>query len=284
MAVSPQSDAETCATCGSPLAFPSEGGMPYPYVYAIGRVEPRFPSVGVEKECAQAIGRAETTGLTDRQALAEVAEVLKQHRYLARHMCYVLTITELDTYILRPRDPMDLNLLVEAIRPKPSPMDLDAVIGVRGPIAPPDQCNGLMLPIVVFEQLYSFDRASLRNAIPRPKDIPEDRFLESGDVLLERILQIADNAGATDEDRALNYLAMRYDRIYAETASAHERNESLTGIEVRAAPHPGARKLVDVIFSYTHRKTDVVEKWAVRVDVTEQFPFLVTKLSRYLDR
>ena len=36
------------------------------YVYAIGRVEPRFPSLAVEKEFAQATGRSDTAGLTDR--------------------------------------------------------------------------------------------------------------------------------------------------------------------------------------------------------------------------
>jgi len=44
------------------------------------------------------------------------------------------------------------------------------------------------------------------------------------------------------------------------------------------------RKIVDVIFSFTDRKTDVTEKYFVRVDVTEEFPFLVTKLSPYYDR
>ena len=42
------------------------------YVYAIGRIEPRFPRLSVEKEFAQATGRAETAGLTDRQALQKV--------------------------------------------------------------------------------------------------------------------------------------------------------------------------------------------------------------------
>ena len=57
-----------------------EVGMPEPrhdalaaampaYVYAIGRIEPRFPRLSAEKEFAQATGRAETAGLTDRQAL-----------------------------------------------------------------------------------------------------------------------------------------------------------------------------------------------------------------------
>jgi hypothetical protein len=39
-----------------------------------------------------------------------------------------------------------------------------------------------------------------------------------------------------------------------------------------------------MIFSVTNRNTDVNEKFFVRVDVTEEFPFLVTKLSPYLDR
>jgi hypothetical protein len=34
----------------------------------------------------------------------------------------------------------------------------------------------------------------------------------------------------------------------------------------------------------TNRNTSVVQKFFVRVDVTEQFPFLVTKLSPYYDR
>jgi hypothetical protein len=39
------------------------------YVYAIGRIEARFPRLSVEKEFAQVTGRADTAGLSDRQAL-----------------------------------------------------------------------------------------------------------------------------------------------------------------------------------------------------------------------
>jgi len=42
--------------------------------------------------------------------------------------------------------------------------------------------------------------------------------------------------------------------------------------------------VVDVIFSYTNRNTDVTDKSFCRVGVTEEFPFLVTKLSPYYDR
>ena len=40
---------------------------------------------------------------------------------------------------------------------------------------------------------------------------------------------------------------------------------------------------MDVIFSFTNRQTDVIEKFFTRVDVTEKFPFLVTKMSPYYD-
>jgi hypothetical protein len=36
--------------------------------------------------------------------------------------------------------------------------------------------------------------------------------------------------------------------------------------------------------SYTNRQTDVTKKFFVRVNVTEEFPFLVTKLSPYFDK
>src|SRR5215207_622999 len=56
--VSPQADTGTCATCGSTVGSDLDGRMTYPYVYAIGRVEARFPTMGIEKEYAQALGRA----------------------------------------------------------------------------------------------------------------------------------------------------------------------------------------------------------------------------------
>jgi len=82
----------------------------------------------------------------------------------------------------------------------------------------------------------------------------------------------------------LNYLAVRYPAIYANAAEAFARNASLTAVDVLLSPLSRARKILDVIFSYTNRNTDVTEKFFVRVDVTELFPFLVTKLSPYYDR
>lgn len=257
------------------------GSTPLSFIYAIGKVEPRFPSASVEKEFAQATGRAETVGLTDRQVLHEV---LSQNRYLARQLCYVLAIGGMETYLLQPRDPRDFDLLVEAIRPTPRLTDVDVVIGMRGPIAPPQLCNGLMVPVVGFDQIYSFDVAALIQSIPCPENIASEQFAPAAEELFMRILQIADNAGATDEHRALNYLLVRYPRIYGKAAEEYGLDSALTGVEVRPSPLSSTRRIVDVIVAFTNRNTDFTGKFFVRVDVTEEFPFLVTKLSPYFDR
>jgi hypothetical protein len=265
----------SCPTCAG-------GADSLSYVYALGRVEARFPRLAVEKEFVQATGRADTAGKTDQQAFHAVLS-RHENRYLVRQLCWVMTIQGLETYILQPRDPADFELLLETIEPAPQPW-VNVVIGVRGPLAPPERCNGLIVPIVVFDQLYTFDRAALIKAIPRQEKSDAGAFESASQELFERIMQITDNAGATDDHRALNYLTMRYPAIYATTVEYYGRNCSLSGIEVRPSSLAGVRKIVEVIFSYTNRNTDYTEKCFARVDVTEEFPFLITKMSPYYDR
>jgi len=162
---------------------------------------------------------------------------------------------------------------------------------MKGPIAPAEMCNGLMVPVVAFDQMYSFDRDSLIKSMPKTVEKAkkesakaQDEFDRAAEEVFERIMQVTDNAGATDEHRALNYLAVRYHAIYTRTAEAFSGNASLSAVEVRPSALSSTRKVVDVVFSYTNRSTDVVEKSFVRVDVTEEFPFLVTKMSPYYDR
>jgi PatG C-terminal len=279
--LAPQQLAAAPAPC--PTCAPVPASQARSYVYALGRIEPRFPSPAVEKEFAQAAGRAETKGKTDREAMQAVLSA-PENRYLARQLCWVLTLQGLETYLLTPRDSADFDLLVEAVRPTPRPTDLDAVIGLRGPIAPPEMCNGLMVPIVFFDQIYSFDRDALIKSIPRPQKITAKEFQPAAEELFDRIMQMTDNAGATDENRALNYLAVRYPAIYAKVAEQFAANASLSAVEVRPSPLSNHRNIVDVVIEFRDRNTDFAEKFFVRVDVTEEFPFLVTKMSPYYDR
>lgn len=274
----PAGDA-SCPTCGSGSGAAS---MSLSYVYALGRIEARFPRLSVEKEFAQIAGRSETAGKTDQQVFHTVLSK-RENRYLARQMCWVVSVQGLETYLLQPRDPADFERLVEAIRPVPSPNDIDAIVGLRGPIAPPEFCNGLTVPIVAFDQLYSFDREALIKTISRPPGVKAEAFRPAAEEVFDRIMQMTDNAGTTDEHRALNYLAVRYSAIYAKAAEEFARDFSLQGVDVRPSLLSSTRKIVDVVFSFTNRNTEFTEKFFVRVDVTEEFPFLVNKLSLYID-
>jgi hypothetical protein len=252
------------------------------YVYALGRIQVRFPTLDVEKELAQVTGRAETATLTDGQALHKVLSQ-RHNRYLARQLCYVLTVQEVETYLLHPGDPGDFDLLIEAVRSSPRATDLDLVTGIRGAIAPPEVCGGLMVPMVTFNQIYSFDRDSLIKEIPRQKEIPESQFKAAAEELFDRMMQMA-SAGERDEDRAVNYALCRYPAIYAKAAAEFARNSALSAVDVRLAHLGGVRKIINIILVFTNRTTDVPEKFFFGVDVTGLNPFLASKLAPYIDR
>jgi hypothetical protein len=237
--------------------------------------------VSIEKEARQAIARAGASKDTDREVMAKLIRD-SANKYIVRRLCWVVSVQGVETYILIPRDG-DYQPLIDAYRAEPNPGDLELVIGVRGPIANPEICNGLLVPIVIFDQIYVFDRASLLKAIPKPREA-DKKFDTAAGEMFDRIMQQCDNGGASYADRALNYLAVRYDRIYSLAAEQFAANAAFTAVDVLPSPLTGTRKIVDVVFSFTDRTTDVVTKFFTRVDVTECFPFLVTKMSPYYDR
>src|SRR4051812_3481088 len=99
-AVSPQA----CASCqASGDGNPDDQNTAPAYVYALGRVEARFPRVSVEKEFAQVAGRADYKGNTEREMLQTVL-AQRENRYLVRQLCWVMTIQGMDAYLLHPRD------------------------------------------------------------------------------------------------------------------------------------------------------------------------------------
>lgn len=252
------------------------------FVYAIGTIEARFPSLAIEKELVQAARETETARLTDREVLHAVL-ARKENRYLARQMCWVLSIEGLETYVLQPRSEAERDQLIEAIRPTAG-LDRDVVIGALGPIAPAHVCNGLEVPIVACDRIYSFPIEDFLGAIPRPQQLEVEGFDDAARELFTRILQMTDNVGQLDEHRALNYVALRYPAIYAKAVEMYAADAGLSGVEVRDSRLAANRRVVNVIFSYVHRKTDVVERFFTRVDVTEQWPFLVSKLQPFFDR
>lgn len=86
-----------CANCGTVPGANGNGMASPSYVFAIGRVEMRFPTLAVEKEFAQATGRTDTKGLTDRKTIHTVLSdranryILRQANYLTGSCCWRIT-------------------------------------------------------------------------------------------------------------------------------------------------------------------------------------------------
>ncbi|MEU3602544.1 hypothetical protein ABZ714_28100 [Streptomyces sp. NPDC006798] len=246
------------------------------YVFAVGRIACRFPDPGVEKEFTQVVGGSKTRGKTDDQVLREVVG-RPENRYLARQLQFVLIIQGVETYTVVPRFPEDYEKLIDALRPQPSPLDLDVVIGVRVPSG--GSCGGLALPVVEFYQLYSFSRPVLFDAIEKPDGMSAKRFRATADAVLTKILQITENAGATAPDRAANYVACRYEAVYLKTFEAFAADYALTSIEVGPAAVGGDQGVMNFVVSYTGRKTDITERYAVQVATRHMNPYLLTHLG-----
>jgi len=283
-----------CAKCAGASA-------PLGYVYAVGAIEARFPSLDVEKELRQVVTDADTRGISESELLYAVLS-RGENLYLAREMCWVFQIAGVDTYILQPRSQVELTDLIAAISPNLTDIEWDIVIGLRGGNAPPQMCNGLELPVAMVNQVYSFTMTQFIENVPlprRPGFDPADpnykenvkKFREAVAQAFTRMRQLADNAGETDEHRALNYVSLRYPNIYS--LSYEKENpgtnpgdpvSSLTGVEVLPSRLAGARQIKDIVFTFTNRSTSVEEKYFTRVDVTGQFPFLVSPLQIFYDR
>ncbi|MFE2877372.1 hypothetical protein ACFXG6_27450 [Streptomyces roseus] len=270
--------------CGAGRDGPSARTAPAPpsFVYAIGRIHFVLPDVGLEKELAQSMRRTDTAWMTDREALCEVL-TQPENRYLARQLCYVFSIQGVDTYILVPRDPEDFALLAEAVRPSHQADAIDVVIGVRDGLAHPGRCGGLQLPVVTIDQLYSASTSYLVQAIERPESMDVEQFDTAAGDLLNTVLNVSGNVGASDEHRALNYLMVRYPAIYRKTFAQSMEGFSLTSIDVRRSNLSGARQIMDVVFTYSSRKTDEVEKYFVPIDVTNEFLFTTGPLGTFYD-
>jgi hypothetical protein len=288
----PQKKCSACSAKSSPEGSKTSGNeksenkgtcglKSLPFVYVLGQVEARFPNRSIEKEFVQIIERSKSANLDHQQAFHSVLSQ-PENRYLARKLSWVLTKEGVPIYILLPTGPEDLDILLEAIRPSACPLDRQVVVGRKGPVAPPEMC-GLEVPMVLVDHLYSLEYNNFMKSI-HPELVADEKFKAAALELFRRMMQIADNTGSTDKHRALNYLSVRYPAIYAKAAGEQERNFSLTSVEAVSSRLSDSRKIISVVFTFANKEIGIVEKYFVRVDVSEEYPFLVTKMSPYYDR
>lgn len=288
--VTPSNGAGVCACGAAPgevCTCTGNQGSSSGFVYAIGTVEAEYPNVAIEREM-QIMGRgirSEPEGpmkpTEDRHwQHAVLTKDRKKTRYLARQLSWRLTIEDLPTFVLKPRDCCDIDDLIDCLKrpkyPKSEggrgkrgkaavsdpilapfglPQDLDVIVGVRG-----DSTSDGME--VYVDQIF---------------DIPPDRSIH------EYFEQMADNYGLTDEDRAINFLAARYD--ISPRMKEVEEKFGLIGIPTIYSRLSGdAHRIVRVIFTFRGLESLIEKKYFVRVDVTHEFPTIITPWQPYLER
>jgi len=248
------------------------------FIFAVGRVEPRFPTLGLEKEFRQTVGVHEGVGerIALRRAIGE-----RTNRFLLRQLSWVFMVGGVETYMLAPRDPVDLEFLADTLREDGTDDEFDLVIGTLGAVLTEDPWGARGLSIVVFDRLLSFTVGDLLTELARSAQAAEEKdanFQALASDLFERLVLATDNTGLADHYRAANYIALRYPEVYKYAARSRSRGLTLASVAARSIPFSGHRRLVDVIFSYSGPDGEREERF-VRVDVTEEYPFLVQGLS-----
>lgn len=274
----------------------SELDAPFGHVYAIGQLQATFPSKDVEKEFQQLLTPEDQSAATEAQRLYNVLS-RPGNVFLAREMAWVFSIQNVATYLLEPRSSVELQAMIDAIKPDdPTQTEYDVIIGEQAPLLP--QGGEGALPVVRLNRLYHFTARDFVGSVPLPSSFSQlqngparDQAAASFRALVlnifEDMLQLADNTGDADEHRAVNYVSLNYPDIYAlkwsSGAAASGEALSFRGVDVRPSPLGGGRRIMDVIFNYTN-PAGVMTRFYTSVDVTGQFPFLVTKLQPYFER
>jgi len=264
--------AKSCPTCNAPrlTALP----VPNPWVYVIGDVDPKYPSLAVEKEAIGGMARLKADGLSNDAALQKVMEA-PEYAYLVREMCFVLLVHEVETYILVPHYPQDYPMLVEAAR-----SELSVVIGTVGPIANPDVCNGLTLPFLSFDKIYNFNKQGLISDLPVPEGADAAKFRSAASDIFNQIVQLINNG--TGMERALAFLLVKDPGLYHAIWQSFSQNAQLVSVELKAAPVNSTQALVDVVVHTQDRKTGVKRGVYARLALAGKLPYVVNYWQQYL--
>jgi hypothetical protein len=277
-----------CANCGqapAPYAAPvADTPRATGFVYAVGRIRARFPSLGAEKEYAQLVGG-------DPDAIVRTADLKdtlseEENRYLARQLCWVFSGPGGEAFAVVARDGDDLTELLDTSSDGDS--TLHVVVGSpASPTVGAAACVASGLPAVSPDQMLVFTRDEFLAALPQPdeKDLKGkdlDAWKQTAGGLFDHLTQRAGNHGVSDEHRAMNYLALRYPQIYHLAFNQQAAGAALISVDARPATSNGRRE-VAVRFVFRDARTHVVQGYLCRVDVTDLFPFLTSPLTLTFD-
>ena len=265
------------------------------YIYAAGNLFPYFPTVGLKEEYDSAVRvlNATTNQKVDPKDYYAVFSHKDSHgyevyRYIAEQVSWILKIDNQDVYVLLPSANDELTEFIFTLKRDENTNLTDdmlsVVIGVQGPMAPRELCEGAPLPMVMCKHIYSFTSETMLKELSKNINTTSTYISNVLNSLLSK-----PNVGASDSDRARNFIAYRYSTIYIDTSSSQpstpsssEDNEYLESMEAQPSLASSDRRVIDLIFTYKKIVSGRTNSSFVSVDVTDQFPFLHSDLTVYI--
>lgn len=284
-------------------------------IYVAGQLRVEFANQGLEKECEAAA--QELSSVTNQSVsphdygtifgyeagkesnhAAYLSRKTRPYRYLAENAKWVLSVDEQDTYVIEPHSVVELNEFVNFLKQREQAdsnnQTLCVIVGEQLGYTNSGNEEDSILPKVRCKHMFAFNADN--QAI-------ESKLSESGintttkaisDLL--RLLNVKQNNGNTDSERAKNFLAFRYPDIYAirtsesvihldtklNTYKEDKEQEFLRSIDTRIAQSAPGHTLVDVIFHYQRSVSGRQFSYYATVDVSQLFPYLHSPLSDYI--
>jgi hypothetical protein len=222
-----------------------------------------------------------------------------QNLYIAREMCWTFQVSTFPSYILQPRSDRELINFIRALAPRDD-ITFDTIVGLRGPVAAPELCNGLGLPVVLCDMVDTFTYEELVNTVvdavlaayPTPSQSeplsPSEIQANVGQIL-SGLTPLLHNEGVTDAQRAVNFLITHDMDLYTmswllmfgnesyQTAYGVKPPQTFSFVGLRTQPQrlSGASATIDIILTYQGDKENTSRQYFTSVNVQGEFPYIL---------
>jgi len=283
------------------------------FIYVGGFIRAEFDNLGLEKEFERNLASSDDHedsalfmpediphALNKKNWQNDRAYCLYKHlsnpknRYIAREMKWSIINAYRDKMYLLEPNAQQLNALISALKPNE-----DKSLSRR------DSNTEALTPI----NIIGAYQLGTHEAIPKVKILKIDTIrpvdivnkihaIHAGfnDKKLKKVItdmiSLAGNNGDTDQDRALNYTLKynlevymgAYELIYNHANSHSDREVAQLNNVTVLTEICGERKIAKVIFDFQNVQNSIGQHWYCAIDVTDDYPFLLTKFRRYLPR
>ncbi|MCL1051831.1 hypothetical protein L2755_19700 [Shewanella abyssi] len=254
------------------------------YIYAVGVLKPVFPNQGLQQAFYRAARTLKVSEYDYYLVLSFIdpANGVRPYFYIAEQIKWVLSIHDIDSYILLPRSKQELMCFIKALKPTENSL-LSVLSTAIGVIDNSGLSQELNLPKVICNNLFSQTLDSLHEKLKAETGVTTSVIQ---DVL--QGLEYQPNNGRGNFSRAKNYLAYRYPDIYLTThalkngPSANDLSYFLNDVKASYSDLASPHVIVDLVLTYKSKSSRREKYYHCSVDVTHQFPFVNAPLQAFM--